>query len=506
MADLPADLRRLVNESVRRHGLGGIAVGVVRNGEPPIVACVGSANHAMQRCVDSDTVFRIASISKTLTAIGVMQLRDEGLLALDQPVNDHLKRIRIVVPPGAPEVTFRHLLTHTAGIGEQPRVSDLWRREAWGAGEPSAAPADLADLYGGTLRTEIAPGSKWAYANHGYAVLSQLVEDISGRPFDDYMRERVLRPLGMERSGFLRTEEIAAHLATGYHWVFGRFRPLKDYDVTLLGAGSVLSPLADMLEYASWLACPSRETGSGVLAAATLDEMMAPQFSIDARFPGMGLAFFRDHVGTHRVCGHDGNNPGFASALLVAPDDGLGVVVLTNTSTFAGAHVLATTVLRSALGVAAPSTARPGADVAPNPHLWSELTGIYAPDPGFLTNFRAWEMTSGEVQVYVRDRQLCVRALSLIPQLRRGLELRPLDESDPFLFAVDVEGLVVPIAFRVGTSGVVDTLCIGAPTNGTFRRRSPWRSSRRRLTAIAGVGAAVAATRLRSRRPQCIVR
>ena len=104
------------------------------------------------------------------------------------------------------------------------------------------APSDLGALYRGTLRTEVAAGSKWAYANHGFAVLGQLVEDIAGRPFADHMRERVLQPLGMTETDYVRTERVADELATGYHWVFGRFRPLKDYDLTLLGPGRC-SPL-----------------------------------------------------------------------------------------------------------------------------------------------------------------------------------------------------------------------------------------------------------------------
>jgi hypothetical protein len=231
-----------------------------------------------------------------------------------------------------------------------------------------------------------------------------------------------------------------------------------------------------------------------------LNEMMSAQFSIDSRFAGMGLAFFLDRFANHRVCGHDGNNPGFASALLVAPDDNAAVVALTNTSTFVGAHLLAASVLRALLGVADPANSVALADVSSNPHLWPELTGPYAPKPGFLTNLRAWEMTGGEVQVFIRSRRLLIRALSPLTQLRHGLELHPTDDKDPLLFAVNIDGLVIPVAFRADHSGRIDTLCIGAPVTATFHRRTPWRSSRRRLSTIAGLGLAAAATRTRSRR------
>ena len=155
------DARSLLVAAMRRHGLGGAAVAIVREGERPTFECVGLADRNTNRSVDPDTVFRIASISKTMTAIGLMQLRDRGLVELDEPVNTYLKRFTVEPPPGGPEVTCRHLLTHTAGIGEVPRWSDLIRREVWGVGRPGTSPADLGTSYRGTLRPETAAGVKW---------------------------------------------------------------------------------------------------------------------------------------------------------------------------------------------------------------------------------------------------------------------------------------------------------------------------------------------------------
>ena len=150
------------------------------------------------------------------------------------------------------------------------------------------------------------------------------------------------------------------------------------------------STLSNMAAYAEWLLHGGPGTAGDVLRPESLAEMMTPQFSVHPRFPGMGLAFFLDHVGEHRVAGHDGNNPGFASALLVAPDQGLGVVVLTNTATFIGAHLPAQSLLRSLLGVADPVAEHSRSAVAEHPHIWSDLAGHYAPRPGFLTNARTW--------------------------------------------------------------------------------------------------------------------
>ena len=493
------DARSLLVAAMRRHGLGGAAVAIVREGERPTFECVGLADRKTNRSVDPDTVFRIASISKTMTAIGLMQLRDRGLVELDEPVNTYLKRFTVEPPPGGPEVTCRHLLTHTAGIGEVPRWSDLVRREVWGVGRPGTTPADLGTSYRGTLRPETAAGVKWAYANHGFAVLGAVVEDVSGRSFAGYMHDHLFQPLGMDSTECTRTERTDDRLARGYHWMFGRLSPVKDYDFTLLGPGSVASSLSDMATYAEWLLHGGPGAHRDVLRPESLTEMMSPQYSLDPRLPGMGLAFFVDRLGGHRVAGHDGNNPGFASALLAAPDDALGVVVLTNTSTFIGAHLLAGTILSSVLGVADSAAELPRPDLADHPHLWHELLGHYAPKPGFLTNLRPWQMTGGEVQVVVKHRRLVIRALSPIRQVREGLCLHSTDETDPLLFTVKVEGLIVPVAFTRGATGRVDRVIVGPPANTAFYRRSSLRSSRVRLRLAAAAIVATVLHRSRSK-------
>jgi CubicO group peptidase (beta-lactamase class C family) len=495
-----SETRALLVEAARRHSLGGVAIAVVRKGESAEFECLGLADRVTRRAIDPSTVFRIASISKTMTAIGLMQLRDQGLFGLDDPVNKFLATVTVEPPAGGADVTFRHLLTHTAGIGEVPRVSDLVRPEAWGMGKPGTAGADLAAVYRGTVRPDSVAGSKWAYANHGFALLGQLVEDISGRPFAGHMIDQLFDPLGMASTEYTRTERTGGRVATGYHWLFDRYKALKDYDLALLGPGSVLSSLADMAVYAEWLLHGGAGANGDVLRPETLAEMMSPHYSVDPRVPGMGLAFWLDQVGDHRTVGHDGNVPGFASSLLVAPDDGIGVVVLTNNSSFVGAHLLGAAVLRSLLGVPDPATELPSAGVAPDPHLWPELIGYYAPEPGFLTNIRSWQMVGGEVQVLVKHRRLLIRALSPIPALRRGLELHPVDPDDPLLFAVESDGLVVPVAFARKEPGCIDRVVVGPPANARFHRRPTLRSTRVRGGLVVAGALAAALHRWRRRR------
>lgn len=494
------EVHSLTAEAVGRYGLVGVAVAVIRPGLPPVMACQGIMDTSSGQAVTADTVFRIASVTKTMTAIGLLQLHEAGRFGLDDPVNQHLKGFQLQPPPGGPPVTFRHLLTHTAGIGELPQIADALRPAARGLAPPGAPATDLAALYHGVLRPEVAAGTKWAYANHGFAVAGQLVQDLSGVPLPEYMRERLFDRLGMASSDYVRSDRVAGTVAVGHRWRGGRLRPVADYDRSLLGAGAVRSTLVDMASYGQALLHGGVGEHGRILAPGTLQLMWSPQYSPDPRIPGMGLGFFLDRLGEYRVVGHDGNLPGFAAGLLLAPHEGLGVVVLTNTATLFGVHLLARSVLRALLGVPDPASLLPRGEVAHRPWRWDQLVGFYAPAPGLLTNVRAWPMLGGEVQVLVRHRQLLVRALSPMAGLRRGLQAYPTDPEDPLVFAIDAGGLVVPLAFQPDASGQAAVLAVGYPLLATLRRRPAWRSSRVRLQALGVAAAAGLASRRASHR------
>ena len=157
-----------------------------------------------------DTVFRIASLTKTFTAIAVMQLWEQGLVDLDAPANDYLRTFRLVPTKASLRpATVRHLLTHTAGVGYWRRLSDLLQPGV-GSGVRAARSGalPLADYYRGGLPVEVEPGTKWVYSNHGFAALGQIVEDVTGQPLDRYLRERIFDPLGMEHTDLIRSERV----------------------------------------------------------------------------------------------------------------------------------------------------------------------------------------------------------------------------------------------------------------------------------------------------------
>jgi CubicO group peptidase (beta-lactamase class C family) len=307
------DMRTRVAEVLNRWPTAGLAVGVVREGSLGWFLGHGVADIRSGAPVDEDTVFRIASVTKTITAIAVMQLREQGLVDLDAPASDYLRGYSLVpAKAGFRPPTLRHLLTHTAGVRAVRTPSDLLRPElGWSAQEGGPLPS-LADYYRGGLRVDVEPGTKWAYSNHGFATLGQIVEDVSGLPFDRYLRERVFDPLGMESSDLVRSERVRSRLATGYALRSGGLKAVADREIATAGASGAYSSMRDMARYLSALLGGGANEHGSVLRPETLAQMFEPHHQPDPRIPGMGLGFFRDEVDGHRTVAHDGIWKGFS--------------------------------------------------------------------------------------------------------------------------------------------------------------------------------------------------
>jgi CubicO group peptidase (beta-lactamase class C family) len=489
-----AEADDLLIAAVNEHTLPGLAVGIVHDGELVYAKGLGMADAKEERPVTPDTVFRIGSISKTFTAIGLMQLWEQGKFQLDDPVSGYLKTYTLEHrDPDAPPVTFRHLLTHTAGIGEFRTISDLARFRstfALGVKEGEPVPA-LDEYYGGRLTPELHPGEKWAYANHGFATVGQLLEDISGETFEEYMMRHVLEPLGMFRTDYLRSDRVMAELATGYGSKKGLPTPVSYHEIAVRPAGSIFSSVNEMAMYMAALMNGGANQHGSVIKPDTLRMMMESHYRLDERLPAIGLAFWLDSIGGHRTAGHGGGWPGFVSAMHVVPDDGLGVIAFTNTNSLA-LDTIATDLLRRLLDVPEAAVQLPRPGILESPHLWHELCGSYGPKPGFLTNARVWMTFGGEAEVFVKDNHLAVR--SLVGPAGKGLRLYPVDPADPLLFQTEFERIPVPAVFKRDEAGQIDRLCVGGLGFTTLYRRPKAESLRLRGTvALAGLAALLGA-------------
>ena len=351
----PVAIDDAVIDGMNRHKLVGVGVGVVVDGDLAFQKGYGLANVAEARPLTPRTVFRIGSVSKTVTAIGLMRLWEAGHFRLDDPVNDHLKAFRVEHPdPNAPPVTFRHLLTHTSGIGEVRKRSDLLRPSMLIGPKVGAPLASSGELLGPVLRPELYPGRKWAYANLAFATLGQVIEDTSGRPFPEYMAEEVFEPLRMTHSDYLRTDRVRSELALGYKVRRGSAKAVTDREIIHPGAGSVYSSVEDMGRFVAALMNGGSNEYGQVLKPETLELMFSPQFSLGGK-PIIGLAFNLQDWKGHPIVWHGGNWHGFDSSMLVVPADKVGVVVFSNTNSFLGQDLVATKILREILRLPDPT-------------------------------------------------------------------------------------------------------------------------------------------------------
>jgi CubicO group peptidase (beta-lactamase class C family) len=496
------EMKAKLGEILNRRPAVGLAVGVIRNARLEFFLGHGVANIASKAPITEDTVFRIASITKTFTAIAVMQLCEQGLVDLDAPANEYLRGFKLIpAKAGFRPATVRHLLTHTAGI---PEMVHPWRSlmyafgESFKLGQPLPT---LAEYYRGGLRLEAEPGTRFTYTDHSFATAGQIVEDVSGERLDLYFREHIFQPLGMAGTDLLRSEAVESRLATGYNLGSGGPRVVTDRQWVTAAASSIYSSPKDMAKYvAALLGGGSNEHGS-VLKPETLAIMFEPQYQPDPRIPGIGLAFSRANLGGHRAAEHEGVLPGFNSQIFVAPDDGVGVMAFTNGARQAmfWLPAEAARLLSHLLGV--PDDAI-RTDVPQHPEIWGEICGWY-PFSAPLTDMRARAMLGAGAEVFVRRGQLMLRVLTPVPAAYSGFVLHPDDERDPYVFRIDLSGFgigsgrIIFTRDAVATRAHFDLLPMSLQKQPDIRNPRPWVTA---AVAALAVGTAAMAVRRRRRK------
>jgi CubicO group peptidase (beta-lactamase class C family) len=488
-----------VREIVNRWPAVGFAVAVLRDGRPATFLNHGVAEVVARTPVSEDTVFRLASLTKLFTSVAIMQLVERGLVDLDAPAGDHLRAYHLLpAHPGLSRPTVRHLLTHTSGIPEVIRLADLLH-PGWGSfgsrpavhsvalGEPIPP---LATVYPSGIRYVVEPGTTFAYTNHGFATLGQIVEDVSGLPVERYLRERIFEPLGMADTGLGRSPGLEHRRATGY--AIGHRGPaaVRDREWVTRGASAVDSTARDLARFAAALLGGGSLEGSTVLDRETLATMFEPSFRPDPRVPGMGLGFFRSLVGGHRFVGHDGRLPGFNTQLLLAPDDGVAVIGLTNGSSGATSW-LPTELERLLRGLIGVPEAPIRHDIPHRPETWDGICGRYALPPR-IGDLRGRLMLGGGVEVFVDAGRPMLRLRVPMPALLRGVPLHPDDPADPAVYRIDLSSFgmsTIRVVFGREVGGTARAIHTDLGNLSLIERRD----GRRRVAIRRGLAAAAIA-------------
>lgn len=310
----------------------GAAVAVIRNGEIAVSKGYGFADVENRVAVTPATGFNVGSISKTVAAWGVMTLVEQGELELDAPVSRYLTRWQLPESEFDEDgVTIRRLLSHTAGLSLHGYP---------GFGPDDALPTMEESLSGATngsggVELVMEPGTQWRYSGGGYTLAQLIVEEVTGRSFADYLREAVLRPLGMADSDFHLSEELMAKSSLAYD---ERGVPTPNPRFTAQAAAGLHTTVEDLATFAAaaLTADDGRMPGRDVLSAETVDLMLSPAPASDGSY-GLGYAVSLTSLG-YQGRGHGGSNRGWQAYFKIVPETGDGIVVLTNASRGSGLH------------------------------------------------------------------------------------------------------------------------------------------------------------------------
>ena len=310
-AAVPAQSNKVadyVKAEMKRQRIPGLSLAIVKNGEIILAEGYGLADVKSNAPARPETVFRICSVSKQFIATGITLLAQGGQLRLDDPISKYLE--------GTPEtwkpITIRHLLTHTSGIIREAPGFDPFKIQS---------DADVVrSAYSRPLR--FAPGEKWEYCNTGYFALAEIIRRVAGRPWSEYLSEKVFKPSGMNTTFPTNTTESLPNRAAGYT-DNDNPKPASDWPA-LRPSGAFLSTVLDL---AKWDAVLNTDK---ILSESSRRQMWNPvKLNNGTSYPyGFGWQL-GDNRG-RKLVHHSGGMPGFRAKFARFVDDRLTIIVLMN--------------------------------------------------------------------------------------------------------------------------------------------------------------------------------
>ena len=448
LADFENQLAEMLPPLQEAYLVPGVAVGVIHEGEVFLKRGFGFADVAAQRPVDVSTAFNIGSISKTIAAWGVMRLVETGRVSLDVPVARYLTRWQL---PSSEfdhgDVTVRGLLSHTAGLslhgysGFRPNDS-LPSIEESLSGFTNGA---------GAVYVAHEPGSKWQYSGGGYTLAQLMVEEVTEKPFDEFMEREVFVPLGMLDTSYVWDEDIDRIAATPYD---GAGNPIDAARFTAMAAAGLQTTLDDFIRFALANVGGSRngddESTSRVLRSETLQMMHQPVHPAD----DYGLGFEIEERDGEILVGHSGSNVGWMARFKFVPKTGDAVVIMTNDSN-GGAIRDAVACEWQARLLGEVCDRNPELPVHIDESLLLRIEGRYLVPDGEGLEFR---VVNGHLFCYF-DRGFRYRALAR-SETEFFLPAAPLS----FEFELDKKGDAVSMRFQNGDQPVKRALRVSAPT------------------------------------------
>ncbi len=340
MGAMPAIDSLFRNFATRSH-VPGIAYGILIDGELVHMGTAGMRDIAAKSPVDSATVFRIASMTKSFTALAILKLRDEGKLSLDDAAEKFIPELAGLGYPTAdsPRLTIRHLLSHAEGFPED---------NPWGDRQLDRTDAEMAQMMKSGIPFSNPPGIAYEYSNYGFAILGRIVARVSGMSYSDYVSANIFKPLGLNATTLHAAAVPAQNLAHGYRWEDGQWKdePLLP-DGSFGPMGGMMTSITDLGRYVGFLmsAWPPRDDAdNGPVRRASMRAMQTVARPRPAQITrsagdnavqlysggyGYGLGISQSCAFGHIVA-HSGGLPGFGSQMRWLPQHGVGIIALGN--------------------------------------------------------------------------------------------------------------------------------------------------------------------------------
>jgi CubicO group peptidase (beta-lactamase class C family) len=319
-----------IREKMKSKNIPGLSLAVVRDGKIILAKGYGVANLELSVPATEKTNYSIASITKTFTAMATMMLVEEGKVSLEDPVSKHLPNL----PVTWNLVTIRQLLNHTSGI--RSFTETVGKPTCEVGKEIYNTPQDFLKEVA-CLPLDFPSGERWVYGDTGYLLLGILIEKVSGKNYEKFLRERIFLPLGMNDTRLITYSELIPNRADGYNWENGSFRHASQLSVFEFSNGGLVSTVLDMAKL------DIAFTSEKLLKRVTLEQMMTnaklnngeivPSYGL-----GVGLTPFR---GRKRVGHTGGGGLGFATAVTHFINEKVTVVMLTNANQSGGVGEMA---------------------------------------------------------------------------------------------------------------------------------------------------------------------
>lgn len=355
-------IEKLYQDYSDKNHFPGLAFGLVVDGKLLLSGANGFSEIGTSVKASPKSLFRIASMSKSVTAMGILALRKEGKLKLDDPAYLYIPELRRMpsLTKDAPEITIRHLLTHMAGFPED---------NPWGDRQLDTRDDELIALISKGISFSNVPGVTYEYSNLGFAMLGKIITNVSGKPYQAYINEVIFKPLGMNSTIWEYTEAPKSLLAHGYRYEDGIWKEEELlHDGTYGAMGGLITSIEDFSKYvsfhlAAWPASSAPETGP--VSRSDVREMQMPwnfnNLNASYKYPagrpcamvsayGYGLRWTRDCEGRTGI-GHTGGLPGFGSQWQILPEYGIGIIAHAN-RTYAGMAAINTAVLDTVIALA----------------------------------------------------------------------------------------------------------------------------------------------------------